>query len=112
MVLSRLLEGLEAQVDAAVSATAAEVIGHVLDATLLTGPGGTALGAGVAAAVAWLGAAITGKDLSGSLRRALEGALSDGYCHHGPYVAQLDFIGADGQRVQKYMRCAQSDVDA
>lgn len=52
-----------------------------------------------------------GEGLADKLRQALQSALLERFCHHGPYVAQLDYIGADGKRVQKEERCKEPDID-
>lgn len=49
--------------------------------------------------------------VAGKLRQALQGALLERFCHHGPYVAQLDYVDAGGQRVQKEERCKEADID-
>ena len=41
----------------------------------------------------------------------LLGLLPEKFCHHGVYIATLDYIDPAGTPVQKEIRCVESDVD-
>lgn len=50
-------------------------------------------------------------DVASQLRPALHDAAWEDLCHHGPYVAQLDYFGSDGQHVKRDEPCKLNDID-
>ena len=51
------------------------------------------------------------EDLSNKLRTELHDAVYEHFCHHGPYVAQLDYIDAGKKPVKGDQRCKAADID-